>query len=222
MSFLRLNARDRKAVLTGAMVLAPGLAWAFGVRPYLDAVADTSDRVKTERALLERELELVASARRHPEEFRAGAGQLLEAAPRLVGGGDDGAAAAALAGYLRRLAGMSGATLASVEPTSTRDAGGGVTALPVTLSGEADLEAVLSFLRLLETGPKLVQVRELRLESRSRGTPAAGAPYATGAVLPATAAREGPESISFRFVATGFTLAAADTARRAAQTGVSR
>jgi hypothetical protein len=188
----RLNARDRRAVVIGAMILAPGLAWAFGVRPYLDAVSETGDRVKTERALLERELALVASARRHPEEFRAGAERLLSEAPRLIGGGDDGAAAAALAGYLRRLAGMGGASLRSVEPATTRDAGAGLTALPVVVSGEADLQEVLTFLRLLETGPKLVQVRELRLEAMSRE---ASAP-----------------PISFRFVATGFTLAA-DTLR---------
>jgi hypothetical protein len=71
---------------------------------------------------------------------------------------------------------------------------------------------VLTFLRLLETGPKLVQVRELRLESMSRGAPAAGASYATNAFIPATAPPEGPAPISFRFVATGFTLAA-DTLR---------
>jgi len=183
----RLNARDRRAVIIGALILAPGLAWAFGVRPYLDAVAETGERVTTERALLERELALVASARRHPEEFRTGAERLLQAAPRLIGGGDDGAAAAALAGYLRRLAGMGGASLRSVEPATTRDAGAGLTALPVVVSGEADLQEVLTFLRLLETGPKLVQVRELRLESMSREASAT--------------------SISFRFVATGFTLA---------------
>jgi hypothetical protein len=208
----RLNARDRRAVAIGAMILAPGLAWAFGVRPFLDAVSETGERVRTERALLERELALVASARHHPEEFRAGAERLLGEAPRLIGGSDDGAAAAALAGYLRRLAGMGGASLRSVEPATTRDAGAGITALPVVVSGEADLQEVLTFLRLLETGPKLVQVRELRLESTSRGAPAAGASYATSAFLPATPAPEGPASISFRFVATGFTLAA-DTLR---------
>lgn len=198
----KLTQRDRRAIWIGAAVLAPGLAWSLAAVPYLAAVADARDRLEAERALLGRELRLVASAADYPAAFDAGAERLLAAVPRLMGGDDDGAAAAALAGYLRRLAAVGGANLTRVEPAAAYDAGGGVRALPAGVTGETDLEGLLTFLQLLESGPKLVHVEDLRLEASGASTPAL-APYANS---PFWSPEAQPEVITFRFTATAFAL----------------
>jgi hypothetical protein len=200
----RFGPRDRRAVLLGAAVLAPAFAWTFAAAPYLAAVRDAGDRLAVERRLLGGELELLASAESYPDAFDAGAERLLAAAPRLMGGDDEGAAAAALAGYVRRLAQTGGASLARVEPAAASDAGGGVRALPVGVTGETDLEGLLTFLQLLESGPKLVHIRDLRLEAAEAP---AGPAYAPGVIFTPAAGAQ-PEVIRFRFTATAFTLAA--------------
>ena len=206
-----LGPRDRRAILIGAAVLVPAFAWTFAAAPYLAAVADARDRLALERRLLRGELELLASASAYPQAFDAGAERLLAAAPRLMAGDDEGAAAAALAGYVRRLAQMGTANLTRVEPAASYDAGGGVRALPVGVTGETDLEGLLTFLQVLESGPKLVDVQELRLEASS-GSSAGGTPYG-GAPAFYTPAAAPPEVITFRFTAVAFTLAApADSA----------
>lgn len=202
---LRLSPRDRRAVLAGALVLAPGLAWAFAARPYLDAVADARDRVHTGRALLAREQALLAEADSFPARFETGAGLLMAAAPRLLGGEDDGEAGAALAGYVRRLAGLSRTHLVRLEPSVTRDAGGGLTALPLEVSGEGDLEGILTLVELLETGPKLVHVQGLSLDGGASSATAAVPAYSPylGVVPEAQ-----PQSLSFRLSLVGFSLTA--------------
>lgn len=205
-----LSPRDRRALFFGACILVPSLLWTLAVAPYLDAVADARDRLATERGLLRREMQLLASGSGYPAAFDSGAARLLGAAPRLMGGADERAATATLAGSLRRLSTMGGANLTRVEPAAAFDAGGGVRGLPVGVAGESDLEGLLTLLQLLESGPKLVHVRELRLEAANAPVPM-GAAYAAA---PYYAASAGPEVLTFRFTATAFTLATDSAAER--------
>lgn len=205
-----LTPRDRRAITWGGAVLVPALAWTLAVSPYLGALGEAKATLEQDRALLRREMELLAEAADYRRAFDDGAEKLLAAAPRLMGGDDDGAASAAVAGYLRRLARMGGAHVTRVEPGPSRDAGGGITALPVGVSGESDLEGLLTFLQMLEAGPKLVDVADLRIEAS--GNAAAGAAPATAYggqafYTPGGTPAAQPEVITFRFTATGFTLA---------------
>jgi hypothetical protein len=188
----------------GAALLVPALAWTFAVSPYLDALNAERDRLDRERALLRRELVLLAQAKALPAAFDQGARRLLAAAPRLAGGDDDDAAAAVVAGYVRRMAGIAGAGLARVEPAAARSAGGGITALPVAVTGESDLEGLMTFLQMLEAGPKLVRVDGLKLEAQD-GPVAVGASYSPTPFWVAPGG--GPEVIRFSFTATGYGLA---------------
>ena len=154
---------------------------------------------------------MLAGSGRYPAEFGAGADRLLAEVPRLIGGGDDGAASAALAGYVRGVAQAARVQLSRVEPASSGDAGGGVTSLPLEVSGEGDIEGVMTLLHLLETGPKLVHVTGMTLETGEPPASAAGASppdpsqssFLSG-VMPLAAV---PETIGFRLRITGFTLA---------------
>lgn len=202
-----LSARDRRAVLIGGLLLVPAMAWSQGVLPYLRAVRDARAELRSERGLLQRELQVLAGAGRYPAEFGAGADRLLAEVPRLIGGNDDGAASAALAGYVRGVAQAARVHLTRVEPASSGDAGAGITSLPLEVSGEADLEGVMTMLHLLETGPRLVHVTGMTLETGETPASAAPAPtdYMTG--VPAAAPAAVPETIGFRLRITGFTLA---------------
>lgn len=205
----RLSPRDRRAALLGAAVVGAALLQALVAAPFLGALAEARDALAAERALLARETELLASAAAYPGAFEAGAERLLAAAPRLMSGEDAGAGAAALAGYLRGTARMAPTHLVRLEPAPTREAGPGVRALPVAVAGEGDLEGILTFLHLLETGPKLLHLADLRLEAAP--APRGGAAYAAAGAYPLPApGAEGPEVLSFRFTATAFTLAAAE------------
>lgn len=201
-----LSPRDRRAVLLGALLVVPATAWSQGVLPYIRAVREARAELRSERGLLQRELQVLAGANRYPAEFSAGADRLLAEVPRLIGGDDDGAASAALAGYVRGVAQAARVQLTRVEPASSADAGAGITALPLEVSGEGDLEGVMTMLHLLETGPKLVHVTGMTLETSE--TPASAAPtdYMTGVATPAAPAAV-PETIGFRLRITGFTLA---------------
>ncbi|HEY0020612.1 MAG TPA: GspMb/PilO family protein [Longimicrobium sp.] len=203
-----LSARDRRAVVMGALLVLPATAWSQGVLPYLRAVRDAQADLRQERGLLTRELQVLAGSSRYPAEFGAGADWLLAEVPRLVGGGDDGAASAALAGYVRGVAQAARVQLSRVEPSSSADAGGGVTSLPLEVSGEGDIEGIMTLLHLLETGPKLVHVTGMTLDAGEPSTAPpvdpAQASFLSGA-MPAHAAV--PETIGFRLRITGFTLA---------------
>jgi type II secretory pathway component PulM len=201
---LRFDGRDRKAVLLGGAILLPALLWTFAIAPYFDALQTRRAKLADERRLLRRELELLAQAKGFPAAFDQGARRLLAVAPRLTGGDDDAAAGAAVAGYVRRLARMGGANVTRVDPAPVRDAGGSITALPVAVTGEADLEGLMSFLQMLETGPKLVRVDELKIEAQD-GPATGGASYSPTPFFVAPGG--GSEVIRFGFTATGYTIA---------------
>jgi len=209
----RLSPRDRGTIAIGMMVLVPSLAWAFAVSPYLRALGDAQARLRDERGLLMRELELLAQARSFPRAFGDGARKLLAVGPRLLGGNDDAAAGAALAGYVRGLARIGGANVTRVDPAPPRDAGGGITALPVAVTGEADLEGLMTFLQMVESGPKLARVDQLRIEADD--APAtAGAAYSPTPFFVAPGG--GGETIRFSFTLTGYALATGKPAPAAA------
>jgi len=205
-----LSPRDRRAVVIGALLLVPAMAWSQGVLPYLRAVREAQGELRREGGLLQRELQVLAGASRYPAEFGAGADRLLAEVPRLIGGGDDGAASAALAGYVRGVAQAARVQLSRVEPASSADAGAGVTSLPLEVSGEGDIEGIMTLLHLLETGPKLVHVTGMTLETGEPPTSASSSapdPSQANFLSGVMSAPAVPETIGFRLRITGFTLA---------------
>ncbi|HSU15695.1 type II secretion system protein GspM [Longimicrobium sp.] len=204
MRAIRITPRDRRTIALGMAFVVPALLWSLVLAPYLHALSAAKAKLRDEQGLLRRELELLAQARSFPTAFGDGAKKLLAVAPRLTGGNDDAAAGAAVAGYVRSLARMGGANVTRVDPAPVRDAGGGITALPVAVTGEADLEGLMTFLQMLENGPKLVRVDELKIEADD-GPVSAGASYSPTPFFVAPGG--GSEIIRFGFTATGYALA---------------
>ena len=194
-SVATLSARDRRALMLGALVLVPALTWGLAVRPYRDAVERASAKLAAERELLARERALLAAEEGYRAGFGASAERLVDTASRLFGGADPGAAAAALGEHLRRAAGESRVWLQEVEPLPPEVAGAGLVALPVRVRGESDLEGLLTLLQWLEAGPKLIRIDLLRIDVAA--SPVAGVPAAASW-----------ENLAFSFTARGFRLAA--------------
>lgn len=192
MKWPALAPRDRRALRWGAWLLAPAFLWTAAVVPYLRTVRDAGSRLAAERELLARELELLRGAGDHAAALESGGAHLLEVAPRLFGGDNASAAAAALAQYLQEGGAVSRVRLARLEPGTATEVGVGLIAVPLRVQGETDLEGLLGLLYLIEEGSKLVRVDDVRVQ-------------VARAVGPTAAAM--PEVLSFQFTATGFRLA---------------
>ncbi|HEX7120479.1 MAG TPA: GspMb/PilO family protein [Longimicrobiales bacterium] len=159
-----LTARDRRALLLGAAVLAPALLFAFVARPFAGALAERRDRLAAERDLLARELRLLADARRFPDALRDAEAELMREAPRLFAGSDPVAATSALEGFVAAQAIAHRVFIQRSESLAPESAAQGVVALRTTVRAVGDLDGLLSFLRSLEAGRKLVRIERLSLE----------------------------------------------------------
>ena len=169
MTAAALKSRDRRAMLIGALVLAPGLVFIWGVRPYQAALTATRDQLATERATLSRERGALATAQRNPELQRVTDSAFHAVQPALFEGRDDVIASAQVASYLGDVARRSHVWLqvANTRP-ATSDASG-VRTLHVDLRAETDFQGLLDFLDALDRGAKLVTVERLEA-SRGFGT----------------------------------------------------
>jgi type II secretory pathway component PulM len=159
-----LSPRDRRALLLGAIVLAPALLFAFVVRPFAGAIAERRERVAAERDLLMRELRLLADARDFPDALRGGEAELLREAPRLFAGSDPVVATSALEAFVAEQAYAHRVLIQRSEALAPEPAGVGVVALRTAIRAVGDLDGLLSFLHSLEAGRKLVRVERLSLE----------------------------------------------------------
>jgi hypothetical protein len=184
----KLSSRDRRAVLLGAVVLASGVAWAAIVKPYLRTVREVSVRLAAERELLDREMRLLAAAAEYPAAVEQSGARLLDVAPRLFGGENHTVASAGVIRYVQEGAATGPALLTRLEPLPAEDEGEGLVGLPLRVEGETDLEGLLTLLHLLDAGPKLVRVEDLRVQGRRAVT------------------GDGPEVLDFEFVVRGFAL----------------
>lgn len=166
---IRLNARDRRALLAGALILGPLGLWRFVVAPGAAQLSELRAEVDVERDLLARERALLASASGNPQRSERLVGALVTYAPRIFPLDETPE------GHVRRLADESNVVLQRVErlPESDADAAGRAAAeasvRPITISvaGESDLEGILSFLAALQTAERLLVVEQIEL-SRQR------------------------------------------------------
>ena len=163
----RLAPGDRRAVLLGLGVMVSAVVIIFGMRPSYRALTDARERLAVERGVLARELQLLESAAvlpKHIEEaLRKTAAvdlRLLEAPSRILAEGQ-------LTDLLESSAVLSRVLLREIEsiaPARGTEPPPGTEALRLSVSGESDLEGVLTFLDALESGLLLIRVTGLALE----------------------------------------------------------
>jgi hypothetical protein len=171
MTRLRLNPKDRQALRLGAFIVLPALLLRFGVVPYVTVLRDVREELRAERDLLFRELDLITEARSYPDAFRLAGATFLQEAPRLFDGADEMLAASDIDAYVSEIGRMNGITVQRAGARPSEPVVDGVIALRLELKGQGDLEGILSFLRAMETGPKLIHIERLALVLESVPTP---------------------------------------------------
>lgn len=161
MKLATMSPADRRALYLGAMIVVPSLAFVFGVKPYLAALADVQAQVSAERDAYSRERAAVSAAQKNPLMQHVADSAMQAMAPRLFAGRDDVMASAEVATYLGEAARANHVWLqdASTRPATALD--GGVRALHVELRGESDLQGILGFLKEIEGGARLLRVERL-------------------------------------------------------------
>jgi hypothetical protein len=160
----RLTARDRRALLLGALVAAPLLAHAWVLKPYLAALDNTRAAVEQERALLQRELSLLAGAPQLPREMATMRQTATVANRRLFTGADAIEATSALSSYVGGA--LRGANVA-VQQVESRDAGeasNGLQEIAIDVRAEGSLAGMLQALRALESGARLLRITRVSVE----------------------------------------------------------
>jgi hypothetical protein len=165
MSLATMSTRDRRALLLGVMILAPALAFIWGVRPFLASLDRTREQIFEQRQLLSHEQAAVAAARQNPDLQGVADSAMRAMIPRLFEGRDDVMATAELVSHLGEIARANDMLLPSAATRPTVLANG-VRMLRVEIRGESDLSGVLSFLQAIEGGEKLLRVERLDI-SRS-------------------------------------------------------
>jgi hypothetical protein len=165
----QLGDRDRRALRVGALVVLPVLLWSFLARPYLAAVSTARDAVAAERALLDRELALLAAAPAAPGTLARIAKSDSSTSATLFTALDAYAASAALTAHVSEAADASGVSLRQSETTPPSVRADGLVELGLDLQGEGDFEGMLDFLRALEAGDRLVHATRVSIERATYG-----------------------------------------------------
>jgi len=163
----RLTERDRSALMIGALLVGPALAWVAGVRPYRAALSETKDLVAAERGLLVRERALIESAPTLLHQLDKARTKAERAERRLVTAANPALAEAELTDYLEATAASSRVLLEeirSVQPERGQEPPAGLEPLRLAVRGESDLEGVLTFLEAVETSPLLLRIEGLSVE----------------------------------------------------------
>lgn len=163
-----MSAKDRRAVLIGVLVLAPALAYIWGVRPYFAALGEARDELITERSALAREQAAVITTQRNPAFTHAADSAMRSMQPRLFEGKDDVMASAELAAYVGDMARGSRVWLEDAGTRPAVSTPSGVRMLRVEVRAESDLRGILTFLTALEHGGRLVRVDRLDISRASR------------------------------------------------------
>jgi hypothetical protein len=165
MSWSTMQAKDRRAIILGAVLVLPALFFIYGVRPYRAALAETRDELETARVALSREKAAVASsaAGTAPGAQRFADSALVIVTPRLFEGRDDAIASAQLAAYLGSVARKSRVLMQDANTRPSTASAEGIRTLRVEVRAESDIQGVATFLHNLESGQKLVRVDRLEI-----------------------------------------------------------
>jgi hypothetical protein len=164
----QLGQRERKTALLGLLVVGPILLFRGGIDPYLDARSRTREGLTRERALFQRELQLITDSQGFPELARSAERSLSTEAARLFTGPNAVAMTAELGTYVEAEAAQHQVLIEEVgrrenepDPVISIPA---ADRIQVDVTGRADLQGFLELLAALEGGPKLIHIEEILVE----------------------------------------------------------
>ena len=164
-----LSRRDRRALIMGLVVVAPALVFVLVGKPYMSAVSELRQQADAQRALLERELDVLARGPSFPREVELASQRVARAEARLVRSADEPVAEAELTRYFEDLAARSRVLLQEMRSVALGRGvkpPAGTHVLRMTVTGESDLNGVAKFVQGIENGPLLLDITELSIEPR--------------------------------------------------------
>lgn len=167
-----LSARDRRALLLGALLLGPALGWVGIVRPWTAAMEGLQESHASEEALLLRERALLREAPTLPDRLEAARLQLARKEARLVRSANPALAEAEIVGRIETLARENRALLLEARGLALplgSEPPAGLVPIRLSVRAESDFEGVLDFLHALEADPLLLRVVGLSLQSEASG-----------------------------------------------------
>jgi hypothetical protein len=167
MKWNTMNARDRRAVILGALGGRPFASFLGGVRRLAGALSAARDQLETERATLGRERAAIAAAMQNPRMQHVADSVMRAMRPRLFEGKDDVMASSELSSYLGDVAERSRVWLQDAGTRPASPPVDGVRTLHVEIRAESDITGALLFIQNLEQGEKLVRIDRLDV-SRTR------------------------------------------------------
>jgi type II secretory pathway component PulM len=170
--WLQLAPDDRRALLSGAILVASALALRLGVLPYVHARAALVERLREQQALLQRETALVESASRVADGVGQATRTLDRVRSRLLLARDPLGAAALLVREVSEDARGHGVLVEAIESRPPESLGDDLTGIQVDVRGRGDLEGVLRWLHAIETGDRFLRVEQLSLARLESGVPA--------------------------------------------------
>ncbi len=167
-----LSPRDRRALVIGAIILMPALAWSGVVQPWLGALEDLKDRLAAEQNLLAREHGILREAPDLPALIEVARSEIDRLETRLVRAENPAMAEAEVSSRLERLARVNRVLLQEVRSINGSPPGSapdGIVPVYLRVSGESDFEGVLDFLRGVEQDQLLMKIDEVTLGPASAG-----------------------------------------------------
>jgi hypothetical protein len=162
-----LSARDRRALVIGAVVLVPALLWTAVMRPYVRTLGDYRDRLAAERALLEREKAVLEEVPMLPARLEEARSALARWNAGFVQSANPALAEAEVTSLMETIARESRVLLQEVGAMTLPPeviAPEGLLPFRLSVRGESDFEGVLRFLHGMEQDPLLLKVVGLSME----------------------------------------------------------
>jgi len=168
-SLRSLSPRDRRALLLGSAIVGPVLIYMLLVKPYVAAVSDLQREAEAQRALLARELDILARGNSFPRDIERAEQLLSRAQARLVKSADEPIAESELTRYFEDLARSARVLLQEMRATApgrTVAPPEGTRVVRLSISGESDLNGIAKFVQGIETGPLLLDIAEFSIEPK--------------------------------------------------------
>lgn len=164
----RLNSRDRRALLLGAWLLGPALAYIWIVKPATADFVDAKERLLSERDLLLRERALLATAPDLPVSMARADSAVAQAQTRLFPGSDPVSATATLARHVTERAARHRVLVQGSEARNPEALDQELLRLVVEVRAIGDLAGITAWLADLEEGARLVDITDLRITPAGR------------------------------------------------------
>jgi type II secretory pathway component PulM len=161
-----LEARERRTIALGVAVIALAAFVTQVAVPYARRFGAREALIGATRARVARLTMLAGHEAEIQQKTRARDAELEAAGVRLLHARTPALAASALQALIREQARASGVAVSRMDVAGTVDAVS-TSAVPATISAVGDIYGVAQFLRRLQHGPRLLDVREVSMASSS-------------------------------------------------------